>query len=231
MNDPGYSGNEHDAAQRKVNGMLDEIRLRNSNGLSKDGTLEKVVSCFAGIRELGALALVGPFDENRTVRRRGLFAAMFALINQVPIDMPLRVQMIHQALDWMGGLAKEDFEAMRQRVLLYHWLKRQGLGMRPPSHFRNFDSSPNGRPQPSIVSDDEVDSFAKNHLDLIYKALANEIYPPNNVYFDDPLVAPGDLEFYATYKQLDDLAAGAKLFADSPKLLGREKRSPGPASD
>ncbi|NHZ83690.1 hypothetical protein F2P44_31145 [Massilia sp. CCM 8695] len=94
--------------------------------------------------------------------------------------------------------------------------------MRPPSPFRNFDAGPHGRPQPSIVSHDEIDRFAQDHLDRIHEALANEIYPPNNVYFDDPLAAPANLAFYVTSKQLDDLAAGAKRFADSPERLGRE---------
>jgi hypothetical protein len=178
-----------------VTELQSDLEMGSKYGASPETVNEKAINYYSNLKKYFHIIAS---ERELEGHRNWLVQQACWLLDNVKIGQPLKFDLVREARKWLEFHPQYNYSELSDCLHIYYWLKRERIGIKSEGHFYR------SREQCEILTSEQLDAFYNNveKRHKVYSALANEIYPPENRFYPDPLATPGARMYYDLYSRL-----------------------------
>lgn len=177
---------------RDVERLLEQIERGARHGGSNEKRVDDVAECLGLLQRLA--------DEyTAEVSIEWVAEQGTKLASLEGIAPQLRNEIRSHIFEWLHKRGTGSFAKLRDEAMTYFWCKRNELGIKSKTDYRDYRTGGDPAPEP-IFSDEELDNFYAEDPSRIWRTLANDVCPQFGLYLTDPFGNPAALHYYRVYK-------------------------------
>lgn len=214
MSKGNMTGWSPDEMRAKVHALQDQVRQREKNGRDVEPTIDLIIECFSIAREVARVSLPPHWDPQNAYMKYPFIDLVLEFAPIVDPKMPLRKDLIDQGLEWIRYGERLDYDELKKGSYLYYWLRRADPNVVKSYYGDRFDPNPSSK---SPYSDNELDAFYSENVQLVQQTMMREVHPDNGVVFEDPLRQRNAATYFEYYGKLLAISHGER---ELPKIDG-----------